>query len=86
MKLKLDLHEIYSNKNELESALIKVMDEAQRKKIKLIEIIPGKGTQVLKKYVLRFLEKRSKGFRPAVMPLFLSNYFPLTLACLLDYS
>jgi len=61
MKLKLDLHEIYSNKKKLESELINVIEEAIDKKAKLVEIIPGKGSGQLKKYVLRFLEKRYKG-------------------------
>ena len=61
MKLKLDLHGIYSDGKELERALTGVMEEAQRKKAKCVEIIPGKGSGQLKKYVLRFLEKEYKG-------------------------
>ncbi len=57
MKLKLDLHDIYSEGRKLEQALVGVMDEALEKKAKLVEIIPGKGSGQLKKYVLRFLEK-----------------------------
>jgi len=61
MQLKLDLHDIYSNGKKLENALTAVMKEAQEKKAKKVEIIAGKGSGQLKKYVLRLLEKRYKG-------------------------
>ena len=61
MRLKLDLHDIYSHGRKLEGALESVMQEAVDKKAKIVEIIPGKGSGQLKKYVLRFLEKRYKG-------------------------
>ena len=61
MWLKLDLHDIYSNGDKLESSLREVMEEARRIKAKCVEIIPGKGGGQLKKYVLRFLEKNYKG-------------------------
>ncbi|HQP09927.1 MAG TPA: Smr/MutS family protein [Candidatus Omnitrophota bacterium] len=61
MNLKLDLHDIYSNGRQLEKNLTAVMEEAQAKKAKCVEIIPGKGSGQLKKYVLRFLEKEYKG-------------------------
>ena len=61
MKIKLDLHDIYSSGRELERALTSAMEEAQAKKAKYLEIIPGKGSGQLKKYVLRFLEKEYKG-------------------------
>jgi len=61
MNLKLDLHDIYSNGRELEKNLTAVMEEAQAQKAKCVEIIPGKGSGQLKKYVLRFLEKEYKG-------------------------
>ncbi len=57
MKLKLDLHEIYNKRSELEAALQAVMDEAEEKKASVIEIIPGKGSGQLKKHVLRFLDQ-----------------------------
>ena len=60
MKLKLDLHDIYSEGKALESALRNIMNEAQTKKAKFVEIIPGKGSGQLKKYVLRFLEGNYK--------------------------
>ncbi len=56
-KLKLDLHDIYNRGEAIEAALDRIMDEAERKRIPLIEIIPGKGSGQLKKRVLRFLER-----------------------------
>jgi len=61
MQLKLDLHDIYSSGKKLEDALTAIMEEAQAKRAKKVEIIPGKGSGQLKKYVLRFLEKKYKG-------------------------
>jgi len=61
MKIKIDLHDNYSNGKKLEQALVNGMEEAQSKKAKMVEIIPGKGSGQLKKYVLRFLEKNYKG-------------------------
>ena len=60
MKLKLDLHDIYSSGKRLEEALKTVMADAEKKRAKCVEIIPGKGSGQLKKYVLRFLEKGYK--------------------------
>ena len=60
MKLKIDLHDIFSDDRKLEKALTVVMEDAQRKRVKLVEIIPGKGSGQLKKHVLRFLEKNYK--------------------------
>lgn len=56
-KIKLDLHDIFSNGNQIDRELKRVMDEALNKKISLLEIIPGKGSGQLKKRVLRFLEQ-----------------------------
>ncbi|MCM8813458.1 MAG: Smr/MutS family protein [Candidatus Omnitrophica bacterium] len=56
-KLKLDLHEIFSDGASIERALRDIMDEAMRRRIPLVEIIPGKGSGQLKKHVLRFLQK-----------------------------
>lgn len=61
MDMKVDLHDIFSSGHKLESALRQAMDEATSKKAKKLEIIPGKGSGQLKKYVLRFLEKEYKG-------------------------
>ena len=56
-KLKLDLHDIYNDNRALDSELNRVITEAIRKKISLVEIIPGKGSGQLKKKVLRFLNQ-----------------------------
>jgi len=58
VKLKLDLHDIYNRGEDIEHALRNVIDEAVEKKIRLVEIIPGKGSGQLKKRVLRFLEQK----------------------------
>ena len=57
-KLKLDLHDIYNNSKLIDDALNDVISEAIDKKIKLIEIIPGKGSGQLKKKVIRFLQQK----------------------------
>lgn len=56
-KLKLDLHDIFNKGDRIEDELQRVMQDAVRKKIELIEIIPGKGSGQLKKTVLRFLQR-----------------------------
>ncbi len=61
MKLKVDLHDIYSDGRKLHAALEDVMQEAVSIKAKMVEIIPGKGSGQLKKHVLRYLEKNYKG-------------------------
>jgi dsDNA-specific endonuclease/ATPase MutS2 len=61
MRLKLDLHDIFSNARALDAALHGIMDEAIEKRAESVEIIPGKGSGQLKKSVLRFLEKNYKG-------------------------
>lgn len=63
-KLKLDLHPIYNNSRAIDSALKELFEEAQEKKIKTLEIIPGKGSGQLKKKVLRFVE--SKPIKPLI--------------------
>jgi dsDNA-specific endonuclease/ATPase MutS2 len=57
VKLKLDLHDIYNRGDDIDRALRDVIDEAIAKKVKLVEIIPGKGSGQLKKRVLRFLDQ-----------------------------
>lgn len=54
-KLKLDLHDIFNKGEKIDNALQDIIDEAIERKIKLVEIIPGKGSGQLKKRVLRFL-------------------------------
>jgi len=56
-KLKLDLHDIFSNGCVIDAQLNRIIKEAVEKRIDLIEIIPGKGSGQLKKHVLRFLEE-----------------------------
>ena len=56
-KLKLDLHDIFNQSDRLETELNRVIEEAVRKRIELVEIIPGKGSGQLKKRVLRFLNQ-----------------------------
>ena len=58
MKLKLDLHDIYNRGDEIDRALRAVIDEALEKKVRVVEIIPGKGSGQLKKRVLRFLDQK----------------------------
>ena len=54
-KLVLDLHDIYNKGSKIDAALEGIIEEACTKKIKIVEIIPGKGSGQLKKKVLRFL-------------------------------
>lgn len=63
-KLKLDLHDIFNRSDRLEAELNRVIQEAVRKRIELVEIIPGKGSGQLKKRVLRFLNQ------PDIKPLY----------------
>ena len=56
-KLKLDLHDIFNQGDRLEAELQRVVREAVRKRVELLEIIPGKGSGQLKKRVLRFLNQ-----------------------------
>ena len=56
-KIKLDLHDIFSNGLAIEDELNRVINEAVAKGIPLVEIIPGKGSGQLKKRVLRFLSQ-----------------------------
>jgi len=57
-KLKLDLHDIYNDSRQLDLELQRVIDEALRRKISLVEIIPGKGSHIK--------ARNAKGF--AVIP------------------
>lgn len=56
-KLTLDLHDIFNKHKEIEKALRDIMREARDSKVKILEIIPGKGSGQLKKRVLKFLER-----------------------------
>ena len=57
-KLKLDLHDIYNRGDKIDAELNRIIEEAIDKRIKLVEIIPGKGSGALKKRVLRFLNQK----------------------------
>lgn len=57
-KLKLDLHPIYNKGGHIDTELERVIQEAVDKRIKTVEIIPGKGSGQLKKRVLRFLQQK----------------------------
>lgn len=56
-KLVLDLHDIYNNGKAIAESLGQIIDEAVEKRIKTVEIIPGKGSGQLKKKVLKFLDQ-----------------------------
>ena len=56
-KLVLDLHPIFKQGGKIDLALENIIDEAESKRIKTVEIIPGKGSGQLKKRVLRFLDQ-----------------------------
>lgn len=57
-KIKVDLHDIYNKGQKIDAALQSAIDEAIEKKIKMVEIIPGKGSGQLKKKVIRFLDQK----------------------------
>ncbi len=57
-KLTLDLHPIFNKGALIEAELERVLDEAERRRITTVEIIPGKGSGQLKKRVLRFLQRK----------------------------
>lgn len=56
-RLKLDLHDIFNRGAEIDRELERVVREAVEKRIREVEIIPGKGSGQLKKRVLRFLQR-----------------------------
>ncbi len=56
-RIKLDLHSIYNRGRKIDEALDEAFAEAENKRIKILEIIPGKGSGQLKKRVLKFLEQ-----------------------------
>ncbi len=57
-RLKLDLHPLFKNGKAIDQALEGIIQEAVEKKVKIVEIIPGKGSGQLKKRVLRFLQQK----------------------------
>ena len=63
-RIKLDLHNIYNNSDAVDKALQQAFDDAINKKIREVEIIPGKGSGQLRKKVERFLQQ------PHIKPLY----------------
>jgi len=57
MKLKLDLHPIFSDGRQIEASLQQIIEDAVEKHASEVEIITGKGSGALKKSVLRFLDR-----------------------------
>ena len=57
-RIKVDLHPIYNNSAAIDRALQQAFDEAIDKKIREVEIIPGKGSGQLRKKVERFLQQK----------------------------
>ena len=57
-KLKLDLHDIFNKGRKIDDELNSIINEALEKRIKLVEIIPGKGSGALMKKVKRFLGQK----------------------------
>jgi DNA-nicking Smr family endonuclease len=55
-RIKIDLHPIYNNSSAIDKALLHGFEEAISKKIREVEIIPGKGSGQLRKKVERFLQ------------------------------
>ncbi len=55
-KIKVDLHNIYNNSMAIDSVLLQAFEDAIDKKIREVEIIPGKGSGQLRKKVERFLQ------------------------------
>jgi dsDNA-specific endonuclease/ATPase MutS2 len=56
-RIKLDLHNIYNNSDAIDKALQQAFNDAINKKIREVEIIPGKGSGQLRKKVERFLQQ-----------------------------
>jgi dsDNA-specific endonuclease/ATPase MutS2 len=63
-RLKLDLHNVYNNSKAIDQALNGIFEEAIEKRIREVEIIPGKGSGQLRKKVERFLQQ------PHIKPLY----------------
>jgi len=55
-RIKIDLHDIYNNSAAIDRVLREAFKEAIHKKIREVEIIPGKGSGQLRKKVERFLQ------------------------------
>jgi len=56
-RIRLDLHDIYNDSKAIDRALQAAFATAIEKKIREVEIIPGKGSGQLRKKVERFLQQ-----------------------------
>ena len=56
-RIKVDLHPFYNNSRAIDNALLQAFNDAIDKKIREVEIIPGKGSGQLRKKVERFLQQ-----------------------------
>ncbi len=56
--LHLDLHPLAKSGEAIDRALAEVLDEAEEKRVRKIEIIPGKGSGQLMKRVKRWLDQK----------------------------
>lgn len=56
--LHLDLHPIAKNGTAIEEALTELIETAVKKRVKQVEIIPGKGSGQLMKRVKKFLAQK----------------------------
>ena len=56
--LHLDLHEIAKNGRAVDDAPLRLMEEATQKRVKKVEIIPGKGSGQLMKRVRKWLDQK----------------------------
>jgi DNA-nicking Smr family endonuclease len=63
-RIKIDLHDIYNNSAAIDKVLQQAFNDAIEKKIREVEIIPGKGSGQLRKKVERFLQQ------PHIKPLY----------------
>ena len=63
-RIKLDLHDMYNDSKAIDKALLNLFEEAIEKRIREVEIIPGKGSGQLRKRVERFLQQ------PHIKPLY----------------
>ena len=53
-RIKVDLHDIYNNSKAIDKALLQAFEDAIDKKIREVEIIPGKGSGQLRKKPFNF--------------------------------